>query len=63
MSSSVHMNNENKDISILSEGQTQGLDNTTLMVEAKYPSKFTQSGRRFVYTKSTLYWMQQFPIC
>ena len=48
MSSSVHMNNENKDISILSEGQTQELDDTTLMVEVKYPSKFTQSGRRFV---------------
>ena len=48
MSSSVHIDNKNKDILILDEGSTQGLDDTTLTVEAKYPINFTQSGKRFV---------------
>ena len=37
-----------KDILFLAEGPTQGLDDTTLTAEAKYPINFTQSGRRFV---------------
>ena len=36
MSSSVHIDNKNKDILILGEEPTQGLDDTTL-IEAKYP--------------------------
>ena len=48
MSSSVHIDNKNKDILILGEGPTQGLDDTTLTAEAKYPINFTQSGKRFV---------------
>ena len=47
MSSSVHVNNKGKDILILGEGPTQGLDDTTLTAEAKYPINFTQSGKRF----------------
>ena len=47
MSSSVHIDNKNKDILIRSEGPTQGLDDTTLTAEAKYID-FTQSGRRLV---------------
>ena len=35
MSSSVHIDNKNKDISILGEGPTQGLDETTLTAEEK----------------------------
>ena len=35
MSSSVHIDNKNKDILILGEGQTQGLDDTALTSEAK----------------------------
>ena len=50
MSSSVHIDNEGKDILILGEGLTQGLDDTTLTVEAKYPINFIQSGKRFVLT-------------
>ena len=34
-------------ILILGEGPTQGLDDTTLTAEAKYPINFTQSGKRF----------------
>ena len=49
MSSSVHVDNKGKDISILGGGPTQGLDDTTL-TEAKYPINFTQSNRRFVLT-------------
>ena len=48
MSSSVHVDNKGKDILIIGEGPTQGLDDTTLTAEAKYPINFTQSGKRFV---------------
>ena len=47
-SSSVHIDNKNQDILILCEGPTQGLDDTTLKAEAKYPIKSTQSGKIFV---------------
>ena len=48
MGSSVHIYNKNKDILILGEGATQGLDDTALKAEAKYPINSTQSGKRFV---------------
>ena len=47
MSSSVHINNKNKDILILSEALKQGLDDTTLTADT-YPVNFVQSGKRFV---------------
>ena len=47
-SSSVHVDNKGKDIVILGEGPTQGLDDITLKAEVKYPINFTQSGKRFV---------------
>ena len=34
MSSSMHIDNKNKDILILAEGPTQGLDDTALTAEA-----------------------------
>ena len=40
-SSSVHVDNKNKDILILGEGPTQGLHDTTLKAEAKYLINFT----------------------
>ena len=42
MSSSVHVDNKEKDILILFEGLLQGLDDTILTAEAKYPISFTQ---------------------
>ena len=48
MSSSVHLNNKNKDILILGKEPTKGLDNTTLTAEAKYPINFTESGKIFL---------------
>ena len=48
MSSSVHDDNKNKDILILGEELTQGLDFTTVTAEAKYPISFMPSGKRFV---------------
>ena len=36
MSTYVHIDNKNKDILIIGEGSTQGLDDTTLTAEAKY---------------------------
>ena len=47
VSSSVHVYNKNKDILILGERPTQGLDGTTLTAEAKYPINFTQPNKRF----------------
>ena len=44
MSSSVCTSVDNKE----REGPTQGLQDTTLTAEAKYPINFTQSGKRFV---------------
>ena len=48
MSSSVHIDNKRKDMLILDEGPTQGLDDTTLTAEAKLPINFTQPRKRFV---------------
>ena len=48
MSSSENIDNRYKDILILGEGLTQGLDDTTLTVESKYPINFTQSGKIFI---------------
>ena len=48
MSWSVNIDNKRKDILILGEGPTQGLDDTTLTAEEKYPINFAQSGKRFV---------------
>ena len=47
MSSSVHVDNKEKDILILGQGPTQGLDGTAFIAEAKYPFNFTQSRIRF----------------
>ena len=44
----MHIDNKNKDILVLVEGPSQGLDDTTLLAEAKFPIIFTQSGKRFV---------------
>ena len=48
ISSSVHIDNNTKDILILVEGPTQGLHNTSFTAEAKYPISFTQSRKIFV---------------
>ena len=48
MSSSMHIDNKIKDILIISEGSTQGLDDTTYTADTKYPINFTQSRERFV---------------
>ena len=41
MCSSVHVDNKGKDILILGEGPTQGLNDTILAADAKYPINFT----------------------
>ena len=48
MSSSVHIDNKNKDILILGERPTQGLDDNTLVVETNQIKDFTQPNKRFV---------------
>ena len=42
-SSSVHINNKNKDILILGKGPTQRLDDITLTAEGEYHINFTQA--------------------
>ena len=44
--SSVRINNKGKYILILGEGSTQGLNDTTLTAETKYPINFAQSGKK-----------------
>ena len=41
MSSSVHADNNGKDILILGKGPTHTLNDTTLTAEGKYPINFT----------------------
>ena len=48
MSSSIHIDNKNKDILILDKGPTQGLDDITLTAGAKYLINFTQLGKKLV---------------
>ena len=39
-----------KNILVLDEVPTQGLDDATITAKAKYPSNFTRSGRRFEWS-------------
>ena len=48
MRSSVHIDNKNKDILILSKEPTQGVDDIALTARAYYPISFTQLRKRFV---------------
>ena len=47
MSSSVHVDNNKKDILILGKHRTQGLYDTTLSAEALYSINFSRSNRKF----------------
>ena len=46
--SSVHIDNKNNEILFIGERPRQGLDDTTLTAEAKYPINFIQPRKRFV---------------
>ena len=48
MSSSVDIDNKNKDILILGKRPTQGLGDTRLTTKAKFAINFTQPRKRFV---------------
>ena len=50
MSSSTHVDNKKKDISILHEGHTQGLDDATMTLEKKYSISFTESKKKFCFS-------------
>ena len=52
MRSSVHIDNKRKDIWILGDGATQGLDHTTLTAEAKNSINFSRSQRKFCLSLS-----------
>ena len=46
MSSSVHVDNKKKDILILGEGPTQGLNGTTLTAEKKCSINFAENSKK-----------------
>ena len=46
MSSSVYIDDKNKDILILGEGPTEELHDATVTAEEKYPIDFTQSRKK-----------------
>ena len=48
MSSSVHVDNKNRDNVILGKGAAQRLNDTKLTVEDKYPFNFTQRNKRLL---------------
>ena len=50
MSSSVHIDNKNKDILILGGMPTQELHDTTLTAEAKCPIDFTQPRKKIIFS-------------
>ena len=47
MNSSVHIDNKKKDVLMLIEGPTQGLNGTTLTAEKKYFIKCTENNNKF----------------
>ena len=55
MSSSAHIDNKNKDVLILGEGPTQGLDYTSLTAEAKYPINYNGSNSLFLVNTTKIY--------
>ena len=46
--SSMHIDGRNKNILVLGDGPTQGLDNATITAKAKYPISFTNSGKQLL---------------
>ena len=46
MSLSGHIDNKRKDFVTLVEGWIQGSDDSTLIIETKYPINFTQSRKK-----------------
>ena len=47
MNSSAHANNRKKNILVIGEGLTQGLDDTSLTAEKKYSINFTATKAKF----------------
>ena len=47
MSSSVHANNETKNILVLGKDIVKGLDNTEIYAERMYPINFTKNNKKF----------------
>ena len=47
MTSSVHIDNKNKNVLILGKGLREGLGNTTLTAEAEYSINFSRSQGKF----------------
>ena len=55
-SSSVHVDNKNKDILIPGERPTEGLDDTTFTAEALYHLNFTQPNKVYTIMKATTFY-------
>ena len=50
----IHILIIKEDILILGKGPAQGLDDTTLTVEAKYSINYTEQGKKFVWVFITM---------
>ena len=61
MSSSMHIDNNGKDILILGKGPTQGPDDTALTAETQHSSNFTRINIKFVQAciimEATVYYL------
>ena len=55
MTWSAHIDNKVRDILILDEKPTQGLDDTAITGEAQHPINFTQSGESLFALSQNLY--------
>ena len=61
----VHIERRNKNIWVLGDRPTQGLDHSTITAETKYPINFTESRKQFVrvwrhglsYNRSIVFYM------
>ena len=61
MSSSVHIDNENKGTLIVDKGPTQGLDDTTIKTEGGYSINFSRSQKKKKKCSSLHYqWINSF---
>ena len=49
----MHIDGRNKNVLVLGEGPTQGLDNATIAAEARYPTNFIESEKK-ICVKSAL---------
>ena len=51
----MYISSEKKDIPVIGEGPTQGLDDTKITAEAKYSTNFTRSRNKSVFVEAIVW--------